>query len=177
VRLSIFVHHFSYFIVSADVWTPCGTSPNSYGSWKSQSSHGRKSFIMPTMKLWFLGDVLLVFLQCVPHRHALFNATEHVNWRQKIQCKMQQNMSIKDRKFNAKCNRTCQSKTENSMQNATEHVNQRQKIQCEVSHGYHQNCNTYNWWGIYSCDRTKEQLYHFFIIDKAKDLDEQSPVF
>jgi hypothetical protein len=30
------------------------------------------------------------------------NATEHVNQRQKIQCKMQQNMSIKDRKFNAK---------------------------------------------------------------------------
>jgi len=45
---------------------------------------------------------------------------------------MQQNMSIEDRKFNAKCNRTCQSKTENSMQNATEHVSQRQKIQCKM---------------------------------------------
>jgi hypothetical protein len=45
-------------------------------------------------------------------------------------------MSIEDRKFNAKCNRTCPLKTENSMQNATEHVNQRQKIQCEVSHRY-----------------------------------------
>jgi hypothetical protein len=53
----------------------------------------------------------------------------------------------------------------------------RQKIQCEVSHRNAKTATTYISWGIYSCDRTKEQLYHFFIIDKAEDLDEQSPVF
>jgi hypothetical protein len=38
---------------------------------------GGHLFIMP-MKLWFLGDILLGFLQRVPHCRALFNATEHV---------------------------------------------------------------------------------------------------